>query len=124
MTPSPPAADERALFVAVLGQVIRALRTSASRMSQETLAIRAGLSTSALSRFETGQTAPDLYELRRVSSALGTSPAAVCRIVEESFDRARVIAQKTSAGRSPSAIAGLAVLAVSGLVGLADLRRQ
>ncbi len=80
--------DDRALYAAVLGQVIRALR---GRASQGTVAGCAALSTSALSRFETGQTMPDLHEARRLSHALRIDLPRLCDVVESTMRRAEAI---------------------------------
>lgn len=77
--------DERAAFMAAFGRVIRRLRDDDGFSGTE-LARRAGLSQSALSRFETGQTMPDVFELLCLAQELGTSPGAImtlCSLEQE-----------------------------------------
>ena len=101
---------DRQVYIAVLGQVIRQLR-AAKQMSQEKLAGAAGLSKSALSRFELGQSTPDLEEGRRVAAALSTDLAELARITEAAMTRAISIGRD---GRTNGAAqAGLAMMAVA-----------
>ena len=55
-----------------LGQRIQQLR-KAKGFSQEELADRVGVSRQAVSKWESGQTAPDLERLLTVSGQLGTT---------------------------------------------------
>lgn len=89
----------------MLGQVLRRLRGD---LSQAELAARAGLSTSALSRFELGQTQPDAYELRTVALALGRAPADLVLLLE------RALAWAVEASRRVD-------VAIDGVAGLAQL---
>lgn len=65
--------DERLVYAVALGATIAQRRQG--RMTQRALALDAGLSQSALSRFETGQTMPDAYELHRLALALEVTVA-------------------------------------------------
>jgi transcriptional regulator with XRE-family HTH domain len=110
--------DERRAYAAVTGQLVMRLRSG--RMSQETLAANAGLSQSALSRFENGQTLPDAYELRGLAVALGLTPPQLVEKIEVAFSRTREAAKKVSpeAGRKASVEspwAGIAAAMVAGL---------
>jgi transcriptional regulator with XRE-family HTH domain len=104
------AMDERAAFAVVIGRLIQRLRSGGT--SQQALAIKAGLSQSALSRFENGQSVPDLYETRRLAMALGYKPEAFMGLIEQSFARTAEVAQKVS---KTEAWEGLAAVAVGGL---------
>ena len=111
--------DERAAFAVVVGQLIQRLRGRAT--SQQTLAAKAGLSQSALSRFENGQSVPDLYETRRLAIALGQKPEAFVGLIEQSFARTAEVAQKVSKtepweGLAAVAVGGLAVLGVMAIL--------
>lgn len=115
--------DERSVYAAVVGQLIQRLRGA---VSQATLAKRAGLSQSALSRFENGQSMPDIHETRRLAGALGRSPADFVSLVERSYERATTVAKKTTTKKAISsdiwsdiaavAIVGLAIIAVAAIL--------
>ena len=105
MTDSTDSMDERSLYAAVLGQVIRGIR---GRTSQEELARCAVLSKSALSRFEGGQTIPDLHEVRRIALALGVDLAEFCQVVERTLSRARDVIQGVGAGIGTWDVASIA----------------
>ncbi len=104
----PPA--ERQVYIAVLGQVIRQLR-AAKQMSQEKLAGAAVLSKSALSRFELGQSTPDLEEASRIAVALSTNLAELARLVDAAVARAFSIGREGRA--NGAAQAGLAMMAAA-----------
>lgn len=100
--------EDRLAYATVVGQVVQRLR---GRTSQEALALRAGLSQSALSRFENGQSMPDMYEVRRLSSALGMSPGDFMTLIDQAFARTRAVAKKVS---SSDTWAGIATVAMVG----------
>src|SRR6185295_16730489 len=108
----------RRAYASVTGQLILRLR---GRMSQETLATQARLSQSALSRFENGQTLPDIYELRALAAELGQTPHQFIEKIEDAFARTHDAAKKVSSG-SPWAgiaagmIAGLAIIGVAAML--------
>jgi len=121
------AMDERAVYAAVTGQVIQRLR--AGRLSQAALAARAGLSPSALSRFENGQSMPDLYEQRRLALALDRTPGQLAELFEQAFARATQVAQQVGGeGQwnriSAAAIAGLAVIAAVAILEEAEKKNR
>jgi len=96
------------VYAHVLGAVVRRSRGEAG---QADLARASGVSVSALSRFELGQTQPDAYELRRIALALGSDVVALVAIAE----RAMAWAVRAS-GLIPvtaEAVAGLAQMAAA-----------
>jgi transcriptional regulator with XRE-family HTH domain len=113
--------DERQAYAAVTGQVVCQLRTL-RRLSQEALASRAGLSQSALSRFEKGQTLPDAYEVRALAVALGQTPQQFMERIEEGFARTRDAAKKVSSGSPLEAVAAgvLVGLAMAGVAAMLE----
>jgi transcriptional regulator with XRE-family HTH domain len=66
----------------VLGQVVEAYRKSAG-MTQETLATQLGLSQSAYSRLERGETPFTMPQVRKLSIALGAAPATVIQVADK-----------------------------------------
>jgi len=105
--------DDRAAYAAIAGRVVRRMRELAD-LSQADLASRSSLSTSSLSRFEHGQSMPDLHELRRLAIAIGRDAAGLIAIVDRAFDRAGEIARRIVAGdRAPSAAEMSAVAAIA-----------
>ena len=112
--------DERLAYAAVAGQLILRLRTG--KFSQEALAARAKLSQSALSRFENGQSLPDVYELRALAGAFGHKPSELMEKFDEAFARTRDAAKKVSPGSPWEAIAAgmVAGLAIVGVAAMMD----
>jgi transcriptional regulator with XRE-family HTH domain len=111
--------DERQAYAAVVGQLVARLRQG--RMSQAALAAKAGLSQSALSRFEQGQTLPDAYELRRIAMALGQSPEKLVAQIELAFANSAEAARRVSKGSpwenlAAGMIAGLAIIGVAAIL--------
>jgi transcriptional regulator with XRE-family HTH domain len=118
--------DERDAYAAVAGQVILQLRKG--RMSQEALAKKAQLSQSALSRFENGQTLPDVYELRALASALEEQPHQLTAKIEIAFARARDEARRRTspdaakkAAESPWSGVAAVMLAAFAMIGVAAM---
>lgn len=112
------AMEERGAYAMVAGQVIQRLR---GNTSQAVLAVKAGLSQSALSRFENGQSTPDLYELRRLAHALGHKPGKFVELIDQAFIRTSDAARKVSGGTAwngfaAAAIAGLAILGAAAML--------
>lgn len=121
--------DERHAYAAVTGQVILQLRTG--RMSQEALARKARLSQSALSRFENGQTLPDIYELRALAQALDERPHQLTGKIEIAFARARDEARRRAsvdAGKkgaeSPWSGVAAVMLAAFAMMGVAAMLEE
>jgi transcriptional regulator with XRE-family HTH domain len=112
--------DERAAYATVTGKVIQRLR--AGSMNQQQLAVVAGLSQSALSRFENGQSLPDTFEIRRLAVALGKRPSELIDLIEQAFACTEGHAKKISAGDPWSGIASVAVagLALFGAASIID----
>lgn len=108
--------DDRLTYAAVVGQVVQQLRTG--HMSQQMLASKAGLSQSSLSRFEKGQTLPDMFEMRRLATALDKKPADFVALIEQALTRTTEVAKKVSPldDLAAIALAGLAVVAVATLL--------
>jgi transcriptional regulator with XRE-family HTH domain len=111
--------DGRRAYAAVTGQVI--LRLRSGKFSQETLASRAGLSQSALSRFENGQSLPDAHELRALAIALGHKPGQLVEKIEDAFARTHAAAEKVSPGSpwesiAAGMVAGLAIFGVAAML--------
>jgi len=118
--------DERTTYAAVVGQVIQRLR--AGRMNQQQLALRAGLSQSALSRFEKGQSLPDLYETRRLARALDQKPGQFVDLIDQALVRTADVTKKVSTGDSVDgfaaiALGSLAFLGVVALLGEAEKKK-
>jgi transcriptional regulator with XRE-family HTH domain len=113
--------DERQAYAAVTGQLISQLRAQ-RRLSQGLLATRAALSQSALSRFEKGQTLPDLYEVRRLAQALALPPSQLMERIEDAFARTRDAAKKVSSSTAFEALAAgvLGGLAIAGVAAMLD----
>ena len=72
---------EREIYMVVVGRVLWSIR-EADGMTQIQLAMLSGISTSAISRYEKGQTAPDLFELRALA---GAHHERLVRLVEHVF---------------------------------------
>jgi transcriptional regulator with XRE-family HTH domain len=113
--------EERLAYATVVGQVVQRLR---GRVSQETLAQKAGLSQSALSRFENGQSLPDAYELRRLASALGKTTSELSTLVEQAFTRTKDVAKKVSSDDTWSGIAAVAMVGFAMVGVVAVLEEQ
>ena len=117
--------DDRAAYAAVIGKLILTLRTMRG-MNQESLAVRASLSQSALSRFENGQTLPDAFELRKVAEALGYKPEQLVTMIEQAFARTRDAAKNVKKATPwvdiavAGAFAGLAVGVIASLLNEAE----
>lgn len=110
--------DERATYAAVVGQVIQHLRSG--RMNQQQLAQKAELSQSSLSRFEKGQSLPDLFETRRLARALGKKPGEFVELIDQALARTADVARKVSTGDSLDGLAAVALgsLAFLGVVAI------
>lgn len=98
-------------------------------MSQAALATRAALSQSALSRFENGQSLPDMYETRRLARALGRTPAQLLDLVDQAFARAAQVAPKVATedqwnSIAAAALAGLAIIAVVAILEEAERKNR
>ena len=98
-------------------------------MSQAGLALRAGLSPSALSRFETGQSLPDMFETRRLARALGREPGQFVELVEQALARTTQVAQQVGPanvwdGIAAAALTAFAVLAVVAILEEADKKNR
>lgn len=93
-------------------------------LSQEELAQRSGVSRQSVTKWETGQSAPDVDRLVQLADLLGVSLDYLLRADVESPDAEPLPETPppfvSSPSRLPLAVAG-AVLLVSGLVGLAVL---
>src|SRR5262245_10640464 len=113
--------EERLAYATVVGQVVQRLR---ARINQETLAQRAGLSQSALSRFENGQSLPDAYELRRLASALGKTTSELSTLIDQAFTRTKDVAKKVSSDDTWSGIAAVAMVGFAMVGVVAVLEEQ
>lgn len=113
--------DERQAYAAVAGQVLSQLR-ALRRLSQEAVAARAGLSQSTLSRFEKGQTLPDVYEVRALALALGHTAHQLMARIEDAYERTKSAAKKVTSGSPLEALAAgvLAGLAIAGVAAMLD----
>lgn len=110
---------ERAAYAVVIGKLILKLRND-RRMNQEKLAERAGLSQSALSRFENGQTLPDAFELRALAKAFDDKPDLFVAKLERAFERTSDAAKKVTP-LADIAVAGvLAGLAIGAIAAILD----
>ncbi len=108
--------DDRDAYLAVVGQVLHHLRKR-QRLTQGELAGAADISQSALSRFETGQTLPDLFELRGLAQALGTTPGDLVTLIERAASSTAEVMQHAPAVRSPAGLAAVARLGLAALGG-------
>lgn len=120
------AAAGRLAYAAVAGRVLRCLREGRA-LSQAELASRADLSTSSLSRFETGQSLPDMYEVYHIALALGVTPSKIHDLAEVALGGAVQLRRRISPGRSwrgvsRAELAGLAAIAVAGVLPEAERR--
>lgn len=82
-----------------IGQLIRALRVERG-LTQEALALEAGMATSNVSRIENGQRQPSLRLLRRLAKALGTTAASLQAASETPEPPARVVKSAAMAIRA------------------------
>jgi transcriptional regulator with XRE-family HTH domain len=110
--------DDRVAYAVVVGQLIQQLR---QRTSQVDLAKRAGLSQSSLSRFEKGQTMPDVFEMHRLAKALGRTSSEFMILVERSFQRTEDVAKKAVnadalSGVAAAVLGALSVVAVTAII--------
>lgn len=111
------AVTEMLAHMAVAGQIFRRLRCE---MSQEAFADKALITQSTLSRFENGETSPDLYELHRIATATHRSATEVIAMIDKAFKLAAGIAHKLHRARAWDMVAlndvsSLAELGVSAL---------
>lgn len=113
--------EERLAYATVVGQVVQRLR---ARINQETLAQKAGLSQSTLSRFENGQSLPDAYELRRLASALGKTTSELSTLIEQAFTRTKDVARKVSSDDTWAGIAAVAMVGFAMVGVVAVLEEQ
>lgn len=111
---------ERQVYAAVVGRLIQRARTKTGAR-QEDLALRAGLSQSSLSRFENGQSLPDLYELRGLARALDEEPDEFVARSERAFELTKAAADKVAPGAGWAEIVATGVLSAVVLVGIAAL---
>lgn len=80
------------VFKSLLGARLKIIR-KAKDMNQSELAKAAGLEVKAISRYETGTTAPSIEHLLNISSALGVSPMEILPPLDSSLQR-KLILQK------------------------------
>lgn len=99
---------DRTLYRAVVGVVLEHRRFA---VTQASIAKRAGLSQSALSRFEQGQTTPDAAELADLAQALETTTAELVRRFDEVYSTAISMRQTLGVAgvHAPRALATLAL---------------
>src|SRR5262245_31156686 len=83
--------DEAHVYGLVLGRVIASLRERRG-LSQEELAVAAGITQSTLSRMERGQAQPDAFTLKRLAEALSVTVADLTTWVDRALERSRVAA--------------------------------
>ena len=83
-------------------------------MSQAELADVTGLSKSALSRFELGQSIPDAYEVWSIARVLDRDPGSLFELIDLALQRADQIAGRLGRldPRSADSFAAIATLAV------------
>lgn len=115
-----PMNHERQVYAAVVGRLIQRSRAKLNER-QEDLATRAGLSQSALSRFENGQSLPDLFELRALARALEEEPEEFVAKTERAFTLTREAADKVAPGAAWADVVASGVLSAVVVVGVAAL---
>lgn len=75
-----PATSDRADLV--LGSVLRQLRLSEPKRSQEEIAFNAGITAGALARIELGRSSPEWRTVRSIAQALGVGLVELARMIE------------------------------------------
>ncbi|HEY3759146.1 MAG TPA: helix-turn-helix transcriptional regulator [Solirubrobacteraceae bacterium] len=75
-----PARSDRADLT--LGSVLRQLRLSEPRRSQEDVAFHAGLTAGALAKIELGRSSPEWRTVRNIAGALGVGLVELAQMVE------------------------------------------
>lgn len=105
--------DERRAYSIAAGLMIRQLR-AVQDMTQKTLAERAFVSKSALSRFELGDSLPDAYQVVMIARAFDLSPHALLSLFDDALARSHAAAAKFSSSPvTEREFAGLAAAAIS-----------
>lgn len=90
-------------------------------MNQQQLAHKAGLSQSSLSRFEKGQSLPDMFQARRIARALDKTLHEFADRIEQAATATDEVAKKvkpgtTMDGLTAVALGGLALLGVAAML--------
>lgn len=75
-----PVASSRA--DAALGSVLRELRLSEPKRSQEDVAFNAGITAGALAKIELGRSSPEWRTVRNIAQALGVGLVELAQLVE------------------------------------------
>jgi transcriptional regulator with XRE-family HTH domain len=75
-----PASSDRADLA--LGAVLRELRLSDPKRSQEDVAFNAGITAGALAKIELGRSSPEWRTVRNVAQALGVGLVELAKLVE------------------------------------------
>ena len=113
--------DEAHVDGLVLGRVIGSLRERRG-LSQEELAVAAGITQSTLSRMERGQAQPYAFTLKRLADALSVTVADLTTWVDRALERSRVAALGALGGPpSKTKPWWQSALAVAGAAGLAGI---
>lgn len=112
-TSTPQSPPPEVPYTALLGQVIKAGRV-AQRIEQAAMAAHLGLSQSAYSRLESGDTNMSVWQLRACALKLGTTVSAVTRNVEGleqqlAAQNIKIVPEKKA--NPAAALIGLAILA-------------
>lgn len=74
----------RVHYLAAAGDVFRQLRGERTQLA---IAQAAGLTQASMSRFESGATAPDVVELRRLAIALGRTASEIYALIDQMYER-------------------------------------
>lgn len=112
-TSSPPVPPAEMPYSALLGQVIKHQRIAAG-IDQAHMAAQLGLSQSAYSRLETGDTVMNVWQLRLCCDGLGVPAALLMAEVQRHEDQLRtrgisIVAEKRT--NPAAAVIGIAILA-------------
>lgn len=75
-----PATSDRADLA--LGSVLRQLRLSAPKRSQEDVAFNAGITAGALAKIELGRSSPEWRTVRSIARALGVGLVELAQMIE------------------------------------------
>lgn len=103
------------MFSAVVGALLVRLRVD-RKVTQGNLAVMAHVSQSSLSRFENGQSLPDLHEMWAIADALDVAPTVLSSLIDHALTRAGELAKLLPRGRrSGEEISATATLAVAAI---------
>ena len=104
---------ERALYAFVVGRVLISYRAT-HKLTQKQLAQKAELSQSSLSRFECGQSLPDIWEISAIAPAFMLTGHELLSAIDSFYRRALEVAHKARTKTTRVGLCAVATLAVEG----------